>query len=148
MLAAGLSCALPLLTHAGTRVSGELTGSIDDTHTQMHPITREKPVLPTSKPDAALAYTSVPVSITPPTPKPSLEDIFPRSTNTINEMIRAQTGLNAVGEVQLSLRAGEGIGALLRRGGYDPKKISAAVDALSGKAQPSTPTNWHAISSF
>ena len=134
MLAASLSCALPFLTHAGTRVSSELAGSVDDTHVQMQPIIRETPVLPTSKPDAALAYTSFPISITPPTPKPPLEDIFPRSTNTINEMIRAQTGLNAISEVQLSLRAGEGIAALLRRGGYDPKKISAAVDALSDKA--------------
>ena len=36
--------------------------------------------------------------------------------------------------MQLSLRAGEGIGALLRRGGYDSKKISAAVNAIAGKA--------------
>ena len=35
-----------------------------------------------------------------------------------NAMHVAKTGLNAVGEVELSLRAGEGIGALLRRGGY------------------------------
>ena len=48
--------------------------------------------------------------------------MFPISTATVSEMIRKQTGLNAVDEVQLSLRAGEGIGALLRRGGYDRRK--------------------------
>ena len=49
-------------------------------------------------------------------------------------MIRRQTGLDPVDEMQLSLRAGEGIGALLRRGGYDSTKISAAVHAIADKA--------------
>ena len=100
----------------------------------MQPVIRTQPVLPTSRPDKALAYPNNPVSITLPVPKPALEDVFPISTASVSEMIRKQTGLNAVDEVQLSLRAGEGIGALLRRGGYDSTKISAAVNAVAGKA--------------
>jgi murein DD-endopeptidase MepM/ murein hydrolase activator NlpD len=49
-------------------------------------------------------------------------------------MIRKQTGLNVFDEVRLSLQAGEGIGALLRRGGYDSQKTSDAVNAIDGKA--------------
>ncbi|MDC0062515.1 peptidoglycan DD-metalloendopeptidase family protein [Candidatus Puniceispirillum sp.] len=122
------------LAHADTRVSGESKQAAQDTPASMRPVIQTKPVLPTSRPDKALAYPSNPVSITLPVPKPALEDILPRSTATIGEMIRKQTGLNAVDEVQLSLRAGEGIGALLQRGGYDSIKISAAVNAIAGKA--------------
>ena len=119
--------------HANTRTSDESTQAAQDTPAPMRPVIQLKPVLPTSRPDKALAYPSNPVSITLPVPKPALEDVFPRSTATISEMIRKQTGLNAVDEVQLSLQEGEGIGALLRRGGYDSTKISAAVNAIAGK---------------
>ena len=119
---------------AETRISGESTKVTQDTSAALRPVIRLKPALPTSRPDKALAYPSTPVSITLPVPKPDLEDVFPRSTATISEMIRKQTGLNAVSEMQLTLRAGEGIGALLRRSGYDSMKISAAVKAIAGKA--------------
>ena len=49
-------------------------------------------------------------------------------------MIQTNWVKRYVDEEQLSLRAGEGIGALLRRGGYDSTKISAAVNAIAGKA--------------
>ncbi len=125
---------MPFLAHAETRISGESTIAKQDKSPPMQPVIQLTPALPKSRPDKALAYPNNPVSIALPVSKPALEDVFPRSTASINEMIRKQTGLNAVNEVQLSLRAGEGIGALLRRGGYDSTKISAAVKAVAGKA--------------
>ena len=132
---ASLFFPMPCLVHAETLISSESTQVAQNTSGPMQPVIRTQPVLPTSRPDKALAYPNNPVSITLPVPKPALEDVFPISTATVSEMIRKQTGLNAVDEVQLSLRAGEGIGALLRRGGYDSKKISAAVNAIAGKAR-------------
>ncbi len=134
VLGASLFFSMPCLVHAETRISDKSTRTVQHTFGPMRPIIQIKPALPTGRPDKALAYPSHPVSITLPVSKPALEDVFPRSTATIGEMIRKQTGLNAVDEVQLSLRAGEGIGALLRRGGYDSTKISAAVQAITGKA--------------
>ena len=131
---ASLFFSMPCLVHAETRISRESTQLAQNTFGQMQPVVREQPVLPTGRPDRALAYPNNPVSITLPVPKPALEDVFPISTATVSEMIREQTGENAIDEVQLSLRVGEGIGALLRRGGYDSKKISAAVNAIAGKA--------------
>jgi murein DD-endopeptidase MepM/ murein hydrolase activator NlpD len=131
---ASLFFPMPCVVHAETLSTGESTHVAQNTFVPMQPVIRTQPVLPTSRPDKALAYPNKPVSITLPVPKPALEDVFPTSTATVSEMIRKQTGLNAVDEVQLSLRAGEGIGALLRRGGYDAKKISAAVNAIAGKA--------------
>ena len=132
---ASLFFPMPCLVHAETLISSESTQVAQNTFGPMQPVIRTQPVLPTSRPDKALAYPNNPVSITLPVPKPALEDVFPISTASVSEMIRKQTGLNAVDEVQLSLRAGEGIGALLRRGGYDSKKISAAVNAIAGKAR-------------
>ena len=131
---ASLFLSMPCLVHAGTLISGEPTHVAQNTFRLMQPVLRTQPVLPTSRPDRALAYPNKPVSITLPVPKPALEDVFPISTATVSEMILKQTGLNSFDEVQLSLRAGEGIGALLRRGGYDSKKISAAVNAIADKA--------------
>ena len=121
------------LAHAEPRIGDESTQAAEDALAPMRPVIQIKPVLPTSRPDTALAYPNNPVVITLPIPKPALEDVFPRSTATISEMIRKQTGLEALSEVQLSLRAGEGIGALLRRGGYESTKISAAVNAIADK---------------
>ena len=134
MFLASLFFSMPCLVHAKTLVSGESKQLVRNTFEPMQPVIQAQPILPTSRPDQALAYPNKLVSITLPVPKPVLEDVFPISTATISEMIQKQTGLSAVGEVQLSLRAGEGIGALLRRGGYDPKKISAAVNAIADKA--------------
>jgi murein DD-endopeptidase MepM/ murein hydrolase activator NlpD len=131
---ASLFFSMPCLVNAEILTSDESTQVARNTFGPMQPVIRTQPVLPTSRPDKALAYPNNPVSITLPVPKPALDDVFPLSTATVSEMIRKQTGLNAVDEVQLSLRAGEGIGALLRRGGYDSKKISAAVNAIADKA--------------
>ncbi len=122
------------IANAETRISGESTRAAQEVLLPMRPVTQIKPLLPTSRPDRALAYSNHPISIILPVSKPALEDVFPISTTTVSEMIRRQTGLEAVDEVQLSLRSGEGISALLRRGGYDSKKISAAVSAIAGKA--------------
>jgi hypothetical protein len=131
---AGLLCVMPVMAFADSRITYESAELFRDTFEPMQPVFRAPPILPKRRPDIASAYPAVSVSISLPVPKPALKDVFPRSTATISEMIRAQTGLNAVDELQLTLRAGEGIGALLRRGGYDSTKISAAVDAVSGKA--------------
>ena len=122
------------LARADSQINGAQLHASHETIAPMRPVIQLRPVLPTSRPDKALAYSNKPVSITLPVPKPLLEDVFPRSTATVGEMIRKTTGLNAVDEVQLSLRAGEGIGALLRRGGYNSIKVSAAVNAIAGKA--------------
>ena len=122
------------LSRADTRIRGESSEIASDSPAQMRPVIQTKSILPTSRPDIALAYPNNPVSITLPVQKPALEDVFPKSTATISEMIRKETGLNAVDEVQLTLRAGEGIGALLRRGGYRSTKISEAINAIDDKA--------------
>jgi murein DD-endopeptidase MepM/ murein hydrolase activator NlpD len=134
MFAASLFFSMLCLAHAETRISSEQIRISQEPLAPMRPVIQLKPFLPISKPDIAKAFLNKPVSIVLPVPKPALESIFPRSTATINEMIRKQTGSNAADEVELSLRAGEGIGALLRRGGYDSAKISAAVSAIAGKA--------------
>ena len=133
MLLAGLVCVMTFLTHAEVQAADGSPKIGSDAVIPMQPVLHLTPVLPKRRPDAALAFQANPVSISLPAPKPALEDVFPRSTASVGEMIHAQTGFIAENEVQLSLRAGEGIAALLRRGGYDQTKISAAVDAISGK---------------
>ena len=125
---------MPYLTHAEPQIEYTSTQTAQHISPPLRPNIQTKQALPTGRPDKALAYPNNPVSITLPVSKPELKDVFPRSTTTISEMIRKQTGLNTVDEVQLSLRAGEGVGALLRRGGYDSAKISAAVHAIADKA--------------
>ena len=99
----------------------------------MEPVFQTATALPTSRPDPALAFPAIPVSIIPPVSKPALIDFLPKSTKTIGEMIRAQTGLESGAETELKLRNGEGIGALLRRAGYDQASITEAIGAVSGK---------------
>ena len=99
----------------------------------MEPIFQTTTALPKSRPDPALAYPAIPVSIISPLSRPALIDVLPKSTKTIGEMIRAQTGLESGAETELKLRSGEGIGALLRRAGYDQASISKAINAVSGK---------------
>ncbi len=130
---ASLFCAISNLAHADTQIADASAEVLHEASEPMRPVFQATPVLPKKKPDAALAYPATPISISLPKSKPALKDVFLRSTATISEMIRAQTGLNVEGEVELSLKAGEGIAALLRRGGYDSTKISAAVEAVSGK---------------
>lgn len=134
VFAASLFFVMPFFARADTLLNDKSVGSVQDTFTSMQPVLQTAPALPAIRPDRALAYPAISVSISIPKSKPALENVFPKSTATVSEMIRTQTGLDTVGEVRLSLRKGEGIGALLRRGGYNATKISAAVDAVSGKA--------------
>ena len=124
---------IPLVAQAEMRLPPESVKSRHVAFAPMEPIFQTAPALPTSRPDPALAYPAKPVSITPPVAKPALIDVLPKSTKMIGEMIRQQTGIISDDETQLSLRAGEGIGALLRRAGYDSAAIAGAIDAVSGK---------------
>jgi hypothetical protein len=121
-------------TKAETGAARESVKSLHVAFAPMEPVFQTAPALPTSRPDPALAYPAIPVSIIPPVSKPALIDVLPKSTKMISEMIRAQTGLESGPETELKLRNGEGIGALLRRAGYDSAAIAKAIDAVSGKA--------------
>ena len=120
-------------TQAETDMSRESVKSLHVAFAPMEPVFQAATALPMSRPDPALAYSAIPVSITPPVSKPALIDVLPTSTKMISEMIRAQTGLESGDEREFKLRNGEGIGAVLRRAGYDPTSIAKAIDAVSGK---------------
>ena len=120
-------------TKAETGAARESVKSLHVAFAPMEPVFQTAPALPTSRPDPALAYPAIPVSIIPPVSKPALIDVLPKSTKMIGEMIRSQTGLKSGPETELKLRNGEGIGALLRRAGYDSAAIANAIDAVSGK---------------
>ncbi len=119
---------------AETGVTRESVEFLHAAFAPMEPIFQTIPALPTSRPDPALAYSAIPVSIIPPVSKPALIDVLPKSTKMVGEMIRLQTGLESGAETELTLRDGEGIGALLRRAGYSSGSIAEAIDAVSGKA--------------
>ncbi|MFL2841642.1 MAG: peptidoglycan DD-metalloendopeptidase family protein [Candidatus Puniceispirillaceae bacterium] len=119
---------------AETGVPRESIKSLHVAFAPMEPVFQTAPALPTGRPDPALAYPSIPISINPPVSKPALIDVLPKSTELIGEMIRAQTGLESGAETVLKLRDGEGIGALLRRAGYSSAAIAKAIGAVSGKA--------------
>ena len=118
---------------AETGTPRESVKSLHIAFAPMEPIFQTTTALPKSRPDPALAYPAIPVSIISPLSRPALIDILPKSTKMIGEMIRAQTGLESGAETELKLRNGEGIGALLRRAGYDQASISKAINAVSGK---------------
>ena len=134
LLAAGFIASSSLFIPAELRANAESYKPIHVAFAPMQPVFQGAVALPKSKPDPVLAYPITPVSITLPTRKPALSDILPESTATVGEMIRSQTSINAGAETQLKLKAGEGIAALLRRAGYDPTSIAAAVDAVADKA--------------
>ena len=89
--------------------------------------------LPKSRPDPALHYPAEPVDITVPAPRPKIEDILLKSTITIGEMIQQQTGYNSTDEATLTLRPGEGIAAVLKRGGYTAHTIATIVNVMKNK---------------
>jgi murein DD-endopeptidase MepM/ murein hydrolase activator NlpD len=120
-------------TKAETAAARESVKSLHVAFAPMEPVFQTAPALPTSRPDPALAYPAIPVSIITPVSKPALIDVLPKSPKMIGEMIRSQTGLESGPEKELKLRNGEGIGALLRRAGYDSTAIANAIDAVSGK---------------
>ena len=120
-------------TQAETSAARQSVKSLHVAFAPMEPVFQTAPALPTSRPDPALAYPAIPVSITPPVSKPAPIDVLPKSTKMIGEMIRSQTGLESGPETELKLRNGEGIGALLRRAGYNSASIAKAIDAVSVK---------------
>ena len=100
----------------------------------MQPVIQTEPALPKPRPDPALAYDLQPSKIVLPQARPSLEDILPLSTITLAEMIKMQTGHDTASEFIYKLRAGEGIGAILRRADYSAADTAAAIDAAASKA--------------
>ena len=103
-------------------------------YTPMQPVIQTDPALPKPRPDPALAYDLQPVEIALPHAKPSLHDILPLSTLTLAETIKAQTGYNTTSESIYKLRAGEGVGAILKRAGYSAADTAAAIDVATSKA--------------
>ena len=103
-------------------------------YTPMQPVIQTDPALPKPRPDPALAYDLQPVEIALPHAKPSLHDILPLSTLTLAETIKAQTGYNTTSESIYKLRAGEGVGAILKRAGYSAADTAAAIEAATSKA--------------
>jgi hypothetical protein len=100
----------------------------------MQPVIQTEPALPKPRPDPALAYDLQPVEIALPHAKPSLHDILPLSTLTLAETIKAQTGYDTTSESIYKLRAGEGVGAILKRAGYSAADTAAAIEAATSKA--------------
>ena len=103
-------------------------------YTPMQPVIQTEPALPKPRPDPALAYDLQPVEIALPLAKPSLHDILPLSTLTLAETIKAQTGYDTASESIYKLRAGEGVGAILKRAGYSAADTAAAIEAATSKA--------------
>ena len=103
-------------------------------YTPMQPVIHIEPALPKPRPDPALAYDVQPVEIALPHAKPSLSDILPLSTLTLAETIKAQTGYDTTSESIYKLRAGEGVGAILKRAGYSAADTAAAIEAATSKA--------------
>jgi len=103
-------------------------------YTTMQPAIPTEPALPKPRPDPALAYDLQPVEIALPHAKPSLHDILPLSTLTLAETIKAQTGYDTTSESIYKLRAGEGVGAILKRAGYSAADTATAIEAATSKA--------------
>lgn len=115
-----------------------------DSHADLKPLavaytanplaTQSSLAMPKPRPDPTLAYDLQPVEIALPQAKPSLRDIMPLSTERLAETIKAQTGLDTANEFIYKLRAGEGIGAILKRAKYSAADIAAAIEAATNKA--------------
>ena len=103
-------------------------------YTPMQPVIQTEPALPKPRPDPALAYDLQPVEIAIPHAKPALHDILPLSTLTLAETIKAQTGYDTTSESIYKLRAGEGVGAILKRAGYSAADIATAIEVATSKA--------------
>lgn len=111
--------------------SGEDASELD----ALEPIFHSEMPVPQTRPDIALAYPSVPVDISVPLPRPRIEDILPKSTRTLAEMVAVETGLTIQSEDVFTLKSGEGLGQLLRRAGYSQNDIAAAITSIQGKAR-------------
>ena len=99
----------------------------------LEPIYHSGLPMPLPRPDIALAYAAIPIEVTPPVRRPSMEDILPRSTATLGQMIEQQTGLDSSDEAVFELRSGEGVAKLLRRAGYSEQDIATSITAMAAK---------------
>ena len=133
VLATGLFVFCSLFISVESHSNDESAKPLHAAFDPMQPVFQKATALPKSKPDPELAYHPTTVSMSLPASKPNLLDVLPASTATVGEMIRAQTGVYASDEIQLSLQSGEGIAALLRRAGYSSTSIAAAVAAVADK---------------
>ena len=100
----------------------------------MQQVFQTVPALPKPRPNPDLVYEIRPVAIALPQSKPALKDVLPTSTATLAVMIKAQTGLDISTEAVFKLRAGEGVGLILRRAGYTAADTAAAIEAAQAKA--------------
>ena len=83
-------------TKAETGAARESVKSLHVAFAPMEPVFQTAPALPTSRPDPALAYPAIPVSIIPPVSKPALIDVLPKSTKMIGEMFGRKPDWKAV----------------------------------------------------
>ena len=100
----------------------------------MEPIRTNGTLLPLPKPDFALSLPSEPVLMTLPVARPDLNDILPKSTATISEMVALQTGQESTREDTYKLQSGEGLATLLVRAGFTKNDTAAAITEIVGRA--------------
>ena len=100
----------------------------------MEPIRTSGTVLPLPKPDFVLSLPSEPVLMTLPVARPDLNDILPKSTATISEMVALQTGQQSTREDTYKLKSGEGLATLLGRAGFTQDDTAAAITEIVGRA--------------
>lgn len=132
---AGIYAAAVYLTAGVAMSANAASGAVASELDALEPIFHSEMPVPQARPDIAMAYPATPVDISVPQPKPRIEDILPKSTRTLGEMVEAETGLGIVSEAAYSLKSGEGLGQLLRRAGYSQSDIAAAITAIQGKAR-------------
>ena len=100
----------------------------------MEPIDTTEKALPLPKPDFAQSLPREPVLMTLPVARPDLNDILPKSTATISEMVALQTGQQSIREDTYKLKSGEGLATLLVRAGFTKDDTAAAINEIVGRA--------------
>ena len=87
-----LAASISFPAHAGSSADTGFAQPMHAAFAPMKPVFQKPSSLPKSKPDPALAYDAKPTLITIPESKPLLTEVLPKSTVTVSEMIKAQTG--------------------------------------------------------
>ena len=111
-----------------------VTATVSTSGLAMEPIRTTGIVLPLAKPDFVLSLPSEPVLMTLPVTRPDLNDILPKSTATISEMVALQTGQESRRENKYKLKSGEGLATLLSRAGFSTDDTAAAIIEIAGRA--------------
>ena len=111
-----------------------VTATVSTSGLAMEPIRTTGIVLPLAKPDFALSLPSEPILMTLPVARPDLNDILPKSTATISEMVALQTGQESRREDKYKLKSGEGLATLLSRAGFSTDDTAAAIIEIAGRA--------------